>query len=93
MEEKEFYEIKTEVKVLREDMQEVKRELTNQSHFSQDIALLGQTVSNLSEVVGELKTTVQKMSEKPEKRMETIITSTLTTIVGLVIGYMASKFL
>ena len=59
-----------------------------QSRFGAEIALLNQTVAELSKVVKELK---EEVVGKPAKRWETIISSLITGIMSIVIGYIIGK--
>ena len=80
--------LKSEMDNLKNTVNEMKKEIKDHNGFSTQIALLNQTVTELSEVVKELK---EEVVGKPAKRWETIISSLITGIMSIVIGYIIGK--
>ena len=80
--------LKSEMENLKSTVSEMKKEIKDHNGFSTQIALLNQTVTELSKIVKELK---EEVVGKPSKRWETIITSLITGIMSIVIGYIIGK--
>ena len=80
--------LKSEMDNLKSTVSEMKKEIKDHNGFSTQIALLNQTVAELSKVVKELK---EEVVGKPAKRWETIISSLITGIMSIVIGYIIGK--
>lgn len=54
------------------------------------IALAEERYTNLLSVMTEIKTSVNELKDKPNKRWETVVTCILTTIVGGLVGVVVS---
>ena len=80
--------LKSELDNLKNTVSEMKKEIKDHNGFSTQIALLNQTVTELSKVVKELK---EEVVGKSAKRWETIISSLITGIMSIVIGYIIGK--
>lgn len=87
------------IEELRRDSQrnsEQHREFyANFSAQEKALAISGERYTNLLSMIGDIKTSVEKMStsisemkEKPAKKWEQVTAYVLTCIVGLVIGYL-----
>ncbi len=55
------------------------------------VKVLADREERVEKDVGEIKEAVQEIKEKPGKRWNVVIDKTITTIVALVIGYIAAK--
>ena len=56
-----------------------------------DIALLRERLDNLTKSVDLLIKKIDVMLEKPSKRWESVVSSFISTIVGLAVGYFISR--
>ena len=81
--------LKSEMDNLKNTVSEMKKEIKDHNGFSTQIALLNQTVTELSKVVKELK---EEVVGKPAKRWETIITSFTILICFFYYMYFTSDY-
>lgn len=56
-------------------------------------AIVEERYNNILSVTNEIKTTVTELKDKPAKRQDTIVISIITTIIGLVLGFVFSAFI
>lgn len=54
-------------------------------------ALTDERYKRILEELEELKNTIKPLTEKPQKRWDTAVTSTITAIVGGIVGFIISK--
>ena len=83
--------IEEKINGIKSDITGVKDDVSSLFKKYDEVVSLSTSLQVLSNTVNDLKTVVNKLSEKPEKRYEAIVGSVISGIIGILIGFVAFK--
>lgn len=91
--EREIVELKTEYTLLKSEVDELKKIVTEHCNFKTEIALLNRSIDNLTIGVTDLKENLDEINSRPQKLVGTVTSCIITSIISLVVGFICSFFL
>jgi len=75
------------IAVTEQDLRSVHRRIDNLEKLTESVHVIATELKAMREDVSDIMTRVDEIERKPTKRYETIITSIITAVIGIIIGY------
>ena len=72
-------------------LDEMEKRQDNLDSLVSSVAVMASEQEHIKEDVGEIKTTVNTMAERPAKRWENIVTQIVSILVASVMGFLLAK--
>jgi hypothetical protein len=72
-------------------LDEMEKRQDNLEELTTTVKVLATKEENVERTVGEIKTDIKEMKDKPSKRQDKIIESVIVAIIGTVIGFIFGK--
>lgn len=89
--EKRLTEVESRSKSNTKRIDEMEKRQDNLDDLVSTVRVLADREKRVEDDVSEIKDDVKEMKEKPGKRWESIVEKVIMTIVGILVGYLASQ--
>lgn len=73
---------------IEESVKSAHKRIDSVETLTKSVYELASSIKSMQEKINDMSGRIKTIEDKPAKRWELIITSSITTIVGLVIGYL-----